>query len=433
MTESHVLPAQPQVAVPGDPPSPAAPYAPDGVTQALSAPIPARVPPLIVSPAIDSGRLPVAGPSITEAEIAAAADAAANAWFGRAGSFTRRFEQEFAERHGMRFAIAVPSCTSAIHLALAALGIGPGDEVLVPDLTWIATAAPVKYVGATPVFVDSDPADWCICPDRIVERITPRTRAIIAVDLYGNIPDLDRIRALAHARGITVIEDAAEAVGSRRNGRLAGSLADVGVFSFHGSKTLTTGEGGMLITDDEALYDRCRFLQDHGREPGDVSFANQEVGFKYRMSDVPAAIGLAQLGRLDELVARKREIFAWYESALRHVPGIQLNTAPDEVESSYWMTTLVVGPTYATGARDRLMAGLRAIGIDSRPFFPPLSTIPAFADDADAATARSTNHVARWTGPRGLNLPSALTLTRADVERVARAVERLLLEERQHG
>jgi len=264
-------------------------------------------------------RIPVAGPWITEKEVAYVTDAVRNAWYGNANVYHERFEKAFSEHLGVRYTLALPSCTSAIHLALLALGVGPADEVIVPETTWIATSAPISYVGATPVFADIDPRTWCLSADSFERRITPRTKAVIPVDLYGGIGDLDAIRAVAGRHGIVVIEDAAQAIGAQYHGRPAGSLGDVGVFSFHGSKTLTTGEGGLLATNREDLYRRALVLRDHGRKPGDTMFCNAEVAHKYKMSAMQAALGLAQLERLESLIARKREIFAWY---VKHLAGL---------------------------------------------------------------------------------------------------------------
>jgi perosamine synthetase len=256
--------------------------------------------------------IPVAGPSITDKEIAYVSDAAANAWYAGADSYNRRFEAAFAAWIGRKHAISLPSCTSAIHLSLAALGVGPGDEVVVPDVTWIASAAPIDYVGATAVFADIEPSTWCLDPESLESVITPRSKAVIVVDLYGSMPDMAALSAVAERHGVALIEDAAEAAGTRLHGRMAGSFGIAGTFSFHGSKTLTTGEGGMLVSDDDDFHDRCLFLRDHGRVPGDVTFRNTEVAFKYKMSALQAALGLAQVERADELVAKKRQIWrAW--------------------------------------------------------------------------------------------------------------------------
>ncbi|HYY43348.1 MAG TPA: DegT/DnrJ/EryC1/StrS family aminotransferase, partial [Pyrinomonadaceae bacterium] len=207
-------------------------------------------------------QLPVAGPSITQKEIDYVTDAVTNAWYGNANAYHERFERAFADYLGVRHAMALPSCTSGLHLALAALGVGPGDEVIVPEETWIASAAPISYVGATPVFADVDERTWCLAADSFAACITPRTKAVIPVDLYGNQPDWQAIRAVAEQHGIAIIEDAAEAVGSEYKGQKAGTFGRAGVFSFHGSKTLTTGEGGLLVTDDRELFERAQFLRD---------------------------------------------------------------------------------------------------------------------------------------------------------------------------
>jgi perosamine synthetase len=274
----------------------------------------------------------------------------------------------------MRHAISLPSCTSAIHLSLAALQIGPGDEVVVPDVTWIASAAPITYVGAVPVFADIDPFTWCLDPHSFAACITPRTRAVIPVDLYGGMPDMEAINRIAGDRGIAVIEDAAQAIGSGYRGRRAGAFGDAGVFSFHGSKTLTTGEGGMMVTDRDDLYERARVLSDHGRPPGDRIFMNSEVAFKYKMSSTQAALGLAQLERIDELIARKRQIFHWYRDELMDLAGVTLNREPNGSVNSYWMVTIILDTALGldklavrVGAEgDRLAAVLHAAQCPSR-------------------------------------------------------------------
>ena len=375
-------------------------------------------------------RVPVAGPWITQREIDYVTDAVTRAWYDDANLYHARFERAFADHLGVAHAMALPSCTSALHLALLALGVGPGDEVVVPDLTWIATAAPISYVGATPVFADVDPETWCLSAGSFERCLTPRTKAVIPVDLYGGLPDWDAIRRIAHEHGVAVIEDAAEAVGSECRGRPAGSLGQVGVFSFHGSKTLTTGEGGLLATDDTALFERAAVLRDHGRNPGDKAFWNTEVAYKYKMSSLQAALGLAQLERLDQLVARKRQLFAWYRERLEGLPGITLNAEPEGTLNSYWMVTVLLDPALGLG-KEALQEGLSAQGIDARPIFYPLSSLPAYAARADVDW-RARNPVAYSLGGRGVNLPSALRLTEADVERVCQ-VTRALLEAARRG
>lgn len=370
-------------------------------------------------------RLPVAGPWITELEVEYVTEAARNAWYDRAGEYPHRFEEAFAKHLGRRFAISLPSCTAGIHLILAALGIGPGDEVIVPDATWIASAAPITYVGATPVFADVDPLTWCLDVERLRHLVSSRAKAIIAVDLYGGTPELLDLERLARDHGLALIEDAAEAIGSARGGRPAGNFGLASVFSFHGSKTLTTGEGGMVVTDDHHLFERIMVLRDHGRAVGDSDFLNGEVAYKYKMSALQAALGLAQLERLPELVEKKRQIFHWYEEAFAGLDALILNAEPPGTLNSYWMVTMLLDSSLQLRAKT-LRQSLHEQAIDTRPFFHPLSSLPAYAESSHAGEARKRNLVAYDLAPRGLNLPSALTLTESDVARVADAVRKAL-------
>src|SRR5262245_48410581 len=357
-------------------------------------------------------KIPVAGPWITEKEIAYVTDAVSRAWYQDANIYHERFEKAFADYLGVKHAISLPSCTSGLHLALAALGIGPGDEVIVPDVTWIASVAPVRYVGATPVFADIDSETWCLSFDAFEAAITPRTKAAIVVDLYGAMPDWGRLSEIASSKGIHLIEDAADAIGSRWPGRRAGSFGTMSAFSFHGSKTLTTGEGGMLVLDDDRLSARVLQLRDHGRVPGDTMFFNEEVGWKYKMSSMQAALGLAQLERLDELVTKKRQIFFWYRQALADWNFGTLNPDVPHLFNSYWMTTILLDAALGI-KKEALVPRLRQQGVDVRPFFYPLSAIPAFRDMPEAAKAQKINKVAYSVSPYAINLPSALALDEA--------------------
>lgn len=370
-------------------------------------------------------RIPVAGPWITQKEINYVTDAATNAWYSNANVFHARFEKAFADYLGIRFAIALPSCTSAIHLALLALGIGQGDEVIVPDITWIASAAPISYVEGTPVFADIDPKTWCLAAHSLEECITPKTKAVIPVDLYGNMPEMDAIRDIAKQHGIPVVEDAAEAVGSEYKGGKAGSFGDVGVFSFHGSKTLTTGEGGMLVTDREDIYQRALVLRDHGRTPGDKMFLNTEVAYKYKMSSMQAALGLAQLERIAELVDRKRQIFSWYQAQLAKVEGITLNYEAPSTKNTYWMVTTILDQDFKI-QKDLLMRRMSEANIDCRPFFHPLSSLPPYEHTEQSRWARLRNSVSYRISPYGINLPSGLNLTEEKVQYVCDAFKLIL-------
>jgi perosamine synthetase len=372
-------------------------------------------------------RIPVAGPWITDKEVAYVSDAVRNAWYSEANTYQLRFEEAFKTYVSRRYAMALPSATSAIHLALAGLGIGPGQEVIVPEATWIATSAPITYVGATPVFADIDPQSWCLSPASFEACITPRTRAVIVVNLYGGMPDMDAIDAIADRHGLAVIEDAAESVGAEYRRRKAGSFGHASVFSFHGSKTLTTGEGGMLLTDDDTLYRRALVLRDHGRAPSSKAFWNQEVAFKYRMSSLQAALGLAQLERVNELIERKQQIFGWYRESLDGVQGVTLNYAGPMVVNAYWMVTALFDGRLGL-EKEAVGQALSVRGIDTRPFFYPLSSLPAYAGLPQAREAASWNRHAYDVSRRAINLPSALNLTRAQVSYVCAELRRAMAE-----
>lgn len=369
--------------------------------------------------------IPVASPSITEREGELAREAAMTAWGPGHYAFNARFEDMMAKYVGVSHAASLPHATSGLHLALAAAGVGPGDEVIGPDVTWIASMAPISYVGATPVFVDILPDTWCIDPEAVEAAITPRTKAIIAVDLYGSMCDWHRLRAIADRHGLVLIEDAAEALGSTYDGKQAGSLGDMAVFSFHGSKTITTGEGGMIVTDDDELFARIQKLRDHGRPTGDRFFLNDEIGFKYKMSSVQAALGIAQMERIDALIKYKRKIFGWYQDRLGTVEGLQLNAEPALVQNSYWMVTAISNPPF-TQDKFSLQAALREQGIDSRPFFSRLSTLAAYEGRSESSRFLPQHCAGQIAATQGLNLPSGYGLNEDTVDRVCTSFKTIL-------
>ena len=350
-------------------------------------------------------------PSITELEVGYASDAARNGWGSRCYDYINRLEQAFAAHLGVPYAIATSSCTGALHMGMAALGIGPGDEVILADTNWIASVAPVVHLGATPIFVDIDPVSWCLDPKKVEAAITPRTKAILAVHLYGNLCDLDELRTLANATGLYLIEDAAEGIGSVYKGKYAGSLGDFGSFSFHGTKTMTTGEGGMFVTSDADLYERVLTLSNHGRARGEKrQFWPSEIGFKYKMSNIEAAIGLAQVERLDSLMLRKRQILQAYRDGLLGVGGITMNPEPQDGVNGAWMPTAVFSRELGV-TRDQVITAMKEQNIDARVFFEPLSSLPMFDPVPE-------NHVARDIVTRTINLPSYHDMTDAEIQRV---------------
>lgn len=370
-------------------------------------------------------KISIAGPSITDLELEYVKDAVINGWYENCNSYIDKFEKMFANYVGRKFAISLPSCTSAIHLSLLSLNISSNDEVLIPDITWIASAAPISYIGAKPVFCDIDNKTWCISLDSIKKSVTDKTKAIILVDLYGGMPDLDEIIDFAKEKNIFVIEDSAEAVGSEYKGRKAGSFGDCSVFSFHGSKTLTTGEGGILLTDNEDIYRRALFLRDHGRDPNSSKmFWNSEIAYKYKMSNLQAALGLAQLERIHELIKKKTEIFNQYNKNLGDISYIKLNHQDIVTKNSFWMTTAVFDKNLNL-KKEEIIEKLAVKGIQTRPFFYPLSSLPAYKHYSDYQYDKK-NINSYEISPYGINLPSSLKIAKNDIDYVCQALRDLI-------
>jgi perosamine synthetase len=363
-------------------------------------------------------RIPITKPSITELEISYVNDAIRTGWGSRCYDYIYRFERLFAEYIGTTYSHATSSCTGAIHLALLAMGVKAGDEVIIPDITWIASVEPILYIGATPVFVDVRDDSWCINPQKIEEAITDKTKAIVVVHLYGNLAEMDEIISIAKRHNLAVLEDAAEGLGSEYKGRRAGSIGDAGVFSFHGTKALTTGEGGIVVSNDEELMSRVRILNDHGRNPKiGKTFWMEEYGYKYKISNLQAALGCAQVERAEELISRKRSIFHSYKEKLKDFPGV-MNPEPAGTLNSYWMPTIVFDKSLGLD-RDALFSYLNENQIDSRPFFYPLSSLPMFKKV-------DKNSIAYDIFDRAVNLPSYHDMSEDDVEHVVSTVSRFI-------
>jgi perosamine synthetase len=358
-------------------------------------------------------------PSITELEVRYATDAAANGWGDQCYTYINRFEELFKQHLGVEYAIATSSCTGALHMGMAALGIGSGDEVIMADTNWIATASPIVNLGAKPVFVDILPDSWCIDPDKVEAAITPRTRAIVAVHLYGNLCEMDRLLAIGEKHGIPVVEDSAEAIGSVYHGKRAGSMGKFGAFSFHGTKTLTTGEGGMFVTNDANLYERVLTLSNHGRARRQTKqFWPELIGFKYKLSNIQAAIGCAQMERIHDLILRKREILAYYRKNLVKMSDIKMNPEPEGTINGAWMPTAVFAPK--TGiTRERLQAAFASENVDARVFFWPLSSLPMFSPLNSNTNARSISE-------RAINLPSYHDISADEQDRVVAVIKSLV-------
>ncbi|MEO7433194.1 MAG: DegT/DnrJ/EryC1/StrS family aminotransferase [Dokdonella sp.] len=353
-------------------------------------------------------------PSITSLETSYAADAAANGWGEHCYEYIERLQRMFCDHLGVGHAIATSSGTGALHMGMAALGIGGGDEVIMADINWIASAAPITYLGAKPVFVNVLPDTWCLDPAAVEAAVTPRTKAILAVHLYGNLCDMDALQTIADRHGIYLVEDAAEAIGSVWHGHRAGSLGTFGAFSFHGTKTITTGEGGMFVTSDDALYERVLTLSNHGRSRNEQrQFWSETIGFKYKMSNIQAAIGCAQMERIDSLIAAKRRVFDYYREALSDLPLI-MNPEPAHTSNGYWMPTFVADER-SSFDRNCLISSFKANNIDGRVFFWPLSSLPPFRDFRSDSRRASLS-------TRGVNLPSYHDISLEQLCRVSQLV-----------
>jgi perosamine synthetase len=361
-------------------------------------------------------RVRVGEAAIREPERALVCAAIERGEIGHFGRHVPEFERLFSGYCGAVHGVAASSGTAALHLAVAALGIGPGDEVILPSLTMIATANAVRYTGASPVLADSDPQTWTIDPERVAERVTKRTRAVIPVHLYGHPCDMDAIAAVAGANGLKVIEDAAQAHGALYKGRRAGSFGDANAFSFYVNKVVTTGEGGMVVTNDDVVSARARKLRDQAFDPRD-RFRHDELGFNYRMTNLQAAVGVGQMTRIDEIVARKRDIAHRYSAMLADVPGL---TPPPEMpwaRSVFWMYALLVDDAFGL-TRDELMRALAHRGVETRRFFVPVHCQPIYSELYDA----TAYPVAEGLGRRGLYLPSGVGLSNDEIDHVAQMV-----------
>ena len=359
-------------------------------------------------------RIPVCKPSLEGRELEYIADAVKTGWISSAGKYVTGFEDEFSRYCGVQYGIAVCNGTAAIHLALVSLGIGPDDEVIIPDFTMIATAAAVAYTGAVPVFVDVDSMTWNIDPARIEEKITARTKAILAVSIFGNPCDMDKIRAIAFQYGLRVIEDAAQSHGAEYKGIKTGALADITAFSFFANKNLTTGEGGMVVTDDKKLADSCRYFRNLCFPAAGVrNYIHEDIGFNYRMSNLHAAIGLAQAQKADEYRAMRIRNAKLYKEYLDGIPGISFQIDTPGGLSVHWMNAICVDPAGFGRSRDQLMAHLESGDIEARLLFAGMHRQPCLSK-AGYDVAGQYPATDKLT-EQGLYLPSASDLAADDI------------------
>jgi perosamine synthetase len=362
-----------------------------------------------------AGKIRVASPVIGQTEKRYVDDCLDSGWISSIGDYLKRFEEGFARFCGVKHAIATNNGTTAIHLALVALGIGPGDEVILPTLTYVATANAVRYCGATPVFVDCDEETLNIDVRAIADKITSRTRAIIPVHLYGHPVDMDPILELAAEHNLYVVEDAAEAHGAKYKGKVVGSIGNCATFSFYGNKILTTGEGGMVTTDDDILAAKLRLYRGQGMDPN-RRYWHPVIGYNYRMTNVAAAIGCAQLERIDEALANRKRLAFWYSSGLAKIPGLVLPIQKEYAEHVYWMYTVLL-PEASADKRDMVCEILDAHGVETRPVFYPMHVLPPYQEDM-ARYPKATACAAR-----GINLPTHELLTQDEVAYICEHLE----------
>ena len=358
--------------------------------------------------------IPVYQPNLSGNELKYVTECVTTNWISSQGKYVRKLEEEFADFCGVKHGIAVANGTVSLHLALLLADIGPGDEVIVPTLTFVAPANAVRYTGATPVFVDSCAKNWSMDPTLIEENITSRTRAIIPVHLYGHPVDMEPILRLAEKYDLYVVEDAAEAHGAEYKGRRVGSLGDIGSFSFYGNKIITTGEGGMLTTDDDQLAEKARFLRDHAMSK-DKRYWHSMVGYNYRMTNLQAAVGVAQLEYINDIIHSKIQVAKWYDKNLKHSSAIVRPPQANWAKNVYWLYSILVTDDSPLN-RDELIMALRERNIDARPFFYPMHQLPAHQE------AKGSYPIADELSRQGLNLPSYPTLEYEQVQYICQTI-----------
>ena len=360
--------------------------------------------------------IPISRPSITQKEIDYVTDAVKSGWVSSLGTYVNKFEKMFSEYCDTKYALTTANGTVALHLALAALGINQEDEVIVPDFTFVATANAVKYLGAKVITVDIDEETYCISPKEIEKAITSKTKAIVPVHLYGHPANMDEINKIAKNNNVFVIEDAAEAHGAEINGEKVGGLGEAGIFSLYGNKIITSGEGGIITTNNHILYEKMKYLRDQAMSY-EKRYWHTEIGFNYRMTNLQAALALAQLERINKILDKKLEIFSWYHNYLNNINGIKLNPKLDNYKNVYWVICIEL-LNFSENERDTLMAKLNEKHIDSRPYFYPISEMPMYSSVYTPVT--------KLISKRGINLPSYYDITQDQVLYICKELKKLL-------
>ncbi|MBI1870977.1 MAG: DegT/DnrJ/EryC1/StrS family aminotransferase [Chlamydiae bacterium] len=360
--------------------------------------------------------IPVAEPDLGKEELEKVTDCIQSGWISSIGSYVNQFEEGFSRFCDTPFGVSCSNGTVALHLSLLALGVGPGDEVICPTLTFVATANAIRYVGANPVFVDSELITWNMDPEKIKSKLSSRTKAIIVVHLYGHPARMTPILDLAKSKGIPIIEDAAEAHGAFYEGKRVGSLSVLGCFSFYGNKVITTGEGGMVVTRDARLDQHMRLLRDHAMD-SKRRYWHSEMGYNYRLTNLQAAVGVAQLEKIEKFLQVRKENARIYRELLQNIRGITLFPQEKWAQPVYWMISILVEREFGM-SRDELIQALKERGVDTRPFFVPMHELPLYR-------AKESFPIAEDLSRKGLNLPSSTRLTREDIEYVVQTIQEI--------
>ena len=357
-----------------------------------------------------------AGPSISQKEIRYVTDAVKTGWNEKSYFYMRKFEEEFAKYIGVKYARVTSGGTGALWLSLAALGIGKGDEVILPEITYFACSDVIMLLGAKPVFVDILNDTWCIDPEKIKRAITKKTKAIMPVHIYGNLCEMDEIKTIAKKYKLYIVEDACPAIGSLYKKKHPGCFGDFGAFSFQGAKIMVTGFGGMIVTNNKKLIDKALYLNNHGEEPG-KKFWQTSICYTFEMPNISCALGLAQLERIESFVAKKRKIFKWYKKRFQNIQGISMNFERQGTRSNFWMTSIILDKDFGI-TRDNLMKKLFDEGIDTRPIFYPISMFPMYKEQ--------NTPIAHHIGLNGINLPSGLNLKEEQIDHICKKLKKIL-------
>ena len=370
-----------------------------------------------------------AGPSITKAEIDLVSEAIQVGWHDKMNFYIDQFITEFSEYVGIKYCLPTAHCTDAIHLAMLSFDIGPGDEVIVPDLTWVASVAPITFVGAKPVFADIDPITWCISPESMERCITEKTKAVVVVDLLGNHPEWSEVLDICQRNNIHIIEDAAEGIGATYEGEQAGTFGDVSLFSFSATKLIMSGQGGAYCTNDKKLYNKAKIFSHHGidKTPGSRYYWSNVIGYNYNWTNIQAALALAQLRRIKELIDYKKWLFGEYNKGLGPIEGIQLSAAKSNVDPTYWISVAIVDEEYGLN-KEELCRRFNKYHIDMRPLFYPVSSMPPFRPHVIGKKMSEVNPVTYQLSKYGICLPNGNNLSEGDVAYVCDVFKGILNE-----